>query len=95
MTEFFEDPIELEINGILDLHHFNPREVKYLIADYLAECLKKEIYRVRIIHGKGTGALRRTVHSLLARNDFVETFQTADEAEGSWGATIVTLRRSC
>ena len=94
MADFFEEPIELEINGILDLHHFNPREVKYLVADYLAECLKKEIYQVRIIHGKGTGALRRTVHALLARNDSVESFQTADEAGGAWGATIVTLRRS-
>lgn len=94
MAEFFEEPIELEINGILDLHHFSPKEVKHLVADYLAECLKKEIYQVRIIHGKGTGALRKTVHSLLQRNDTVQGFRTANEAEGSWGATIVTLKKA-
>jgi dsDNA-specific endonuclease/ATPase MutS2 len=94
MTEYFEEPIELEINGILDLHHFSPKEVKYLVADYLAECLKKEIYQVRIIHGKGTGALRKTVHAVLERNVAVQSYRMANENEGSWGATVVTLSKA-
>ena len=69
--DYSQEPIALEINGILDLHHFRPKEVKYLVADYLEECLKKEIYQVRLIHGKGSGTLRRTVHSLLERNTSV------------------------
>ena len=50
------DPIELPIEGELDLHTFRPQDVKDLAPDYLAACRQKGIYRVRIIHGKGTGA---------------------------------------
>jgi DNA-nicking Smr family endonuclease len=39
----------------LDLHTFNPRELPFLIDDYLAACHEKRILSVRIIHGKGTG----------------------------------------
>ena len=47
---------------------------------------------VRIIHGKGTGALRRTVHALLLRMEMVADFRLGDETSGSWGATLVRLR---
>ena len=85
------EPIRLEIDGSLDLHTFNPREIKELIPDYLQACLEKEIYRVRIIHGKGTGSLRRTVHALLDRETCVSSYRLADESAGSWGATMVVL----
>jgi len=84
-------PIELPIDGTLDLHAFDPREVKELVKDYLAACRERDILTIRIIHGKGTGALRKTVHSLLARLPEVATFRLGGEAEGEWGATTVTL----
>jgi len=87
-----DDPIEHPINGILDLHTFQPDEVKDLVPEYLAECRKRGILQVRIIHGKGTGTLRRTVRSILDKLPYVESFRTADEGSGGWGATIVTLR---
>lgn len=93
MEDNFEDPVPIEINGILDLHHFSPKDVKYLISDYINECRKAGIYELRIIHGKGTGALRRTVHSLLNKSSKVRSFHLADETRGSWGATIVNLKR--
>ena len=86
-----EDAIELPIDGILDLHTFAPKDVKELVADYLDECARRHILEVRIIHGKGTGTLRRTVHSVLEKSELVVAFRLADEHEGGWGATLVTL----
>ena len=84
-------PINIEIDGELDLHAFSPKDLKTLIPDYLAECQKKGIREVRIIHGKGTGALRRSVHSLLEGNPNVRQYHLAGRNRGSWGATIVIL----
>lgn len=84
-------PVPLEIDGELDLHAFSPKDLKTLIPDYLAECRKKGIREVRIIHGKGTGSLRRSVHSLLERDPIVRHFRLAGNDSGSWGATIVIL----
>ena len=64
-----------------------------LVPDYLLECLQKEIYEVRIIHGKGKGVLRRTVHSILERLDYVADFRLDDKVIGNWGATIAWLHR--
>ena len=85
------DEIELPIDGVLDLHTFNPRDVKPLVRDYLDECRERDILEVRIIHGKGIGALRETVHSVLKKLDYVESYRLAGEDRGSWGATLVTL----
>lgn len=86
------DPVEIPIDGTLDLHAFRPAEVKQLIPDYLEECLARGIVQVRIVHGKGTGSLRRTVHAVLDRLDCVAAYRLGDERSGSWGATLVDLR---
>lgn len=85
-------PIELPIDGVLDLHGFRPRDVGSLVAEYLEACRRKGIRTVRIIHGKGIGNLRRTVHAILAHHPHVITFATAGEQMGGWGATMVQLR---
>lgn len=86
-------PVPLPITGELDLHMFQPRDLGDLIPAYLEECAAHGIHEVRIIHGKGTGTLRTTVHALLQRNPQVASFRLGNETSGSWGATIVTLRR--
>jgi dsDNA-specific endonuclease/ATPase MutS2 len=83
--------VELPIDGTLDLHTFRPGEVKDLLPEYLALCRRKGILEVRIIHGKGTGALRETVHSILRRLPYVISFRLAAEDGGGWGATIAVL----
>ena len=92
MSDDEPDPIEFEINGELDLHTFRPSEVGELVPDYIGLCLEKGIPRVRIIHGKGIGTLRETVHALLKRDPRVERFQLAGPTEGGWGATIAWLK---
>ncbi len=87
------DSIEQPIDGVLDLHTFQPGDVKDLVPEYLAECRKRGILQVRIIHGKGIGALRRTVLSVLEKLPYVDSVKTAGEDGGGWGATIVTLRK--
>ena len=86
-----EEPVAIPIDGTLDLHTFRPQDVKELVPEYLLECRRRGILRVRIIHGKGQGVLLRTVHALLGRLREVDSFALAEEAEGGWGATIVRL----
>jgi hypothetical protein len=88
-----EPPTEIPIDGGLDLHTVAPAEVKDLVAEYVEVCASRGIFELRIIHGKGTGALRRTVEAVLGRLPLVERFRPADESAGGWGATLVTLRR--
>ena len=85
------EPVELPIDGVLDLHTFRPADVKGVVNDYLAECRRRGILQVRVIHGKGIGQLRRTVHSILAKHPNVVSFALAGEAYGGSGATIVHL----
>lgn len=88
-----EQPVELSIDGVLDLHTFRPVDVKPVVLDYIDLCLDRNITELRIIHGKGIGQLRMTVHSLLSKHPAVERFAIASESYGGAGATIVHLKR--
>jgi len=86
-----QEVVELPIDGVLDLHTFQPREVKELVPNYLAECRQREILEVRIIHGKGKGVLRDIVHSCLDKLGYVKNYRLAGHGSGGWGATAVDL----
>jgi DNA-nicking Smr family endonuclease len=86
------EPVRLPLDGTLDLHAFAPADVPDLVREWLRACRGAGLRDLRIVHGKGTGALRRTVEALLARDPLVASFRTAGEDAGGWGATLVTLR---
>ncbi|NNF06758.1 MAG: Smr/MutS family protein [Candidatus Eisenbacteria bacterium] len=85
------EPIELEINGTLDLHMFHPKEVKSVVLEYIEAALEKDVFDLRIVHGKGVGNLRRTVHSVLKSHPAVVSFKLGGAGGGSWGATLVRI----
>lgn len=64
----------------------------WLVPTYLAECRKRCVLQVRIIHGKGTGQLRERVNAILRRIPGVAAFILAPEGMGGWGATVVELK---
>lgn len=85
--------IIVPITDELDLHNFRPGEIKDLLEEYFTACIEKGIPSVRVIHGKGTGALRKTVESCLSKSDLVKKFTyPAPEGAGGWGATLVELK---
>ena len=75
----------------LDLHAFRPRDCADLVEEYLQAAQDAGLPRVRIVHGKGTGALRRIVHGVLDGHPAVRSYRLAGEHGGGWGATLVEL----
>ena len=89
--EMNDEPHPVPITNELDLHLFRPSEIGELLPEYFGECQRAGIRGVRVIHGKGTGTLRESVHSLLRKLPEVQVFHYP-AAAGGWGATWVILR---
>jgi DNA-nicking Smr family endonuclease len=87
------DGIEIPITGDLDLHAFAPAEIPSVVAEYVTACRTRNILRLRLAHGKGTGTQRAIVRQVLARLPDVISFADAPPETGGWGATVVALRR--
>jgi dsDNA-specific endonuclease/ATPase MutS2 len=87
-----DEPIRIPITDVFDLHTIPPRDVRAVVEEYLIEAHRMGYRALRIIHGRGIGAQRETVRSVLSRTPFVTEFRDAPAEAGGWGATIVTLR---
>ena len=88
------EPVALPIDGVLDLHTFAAGELNNLLHDYIDACLEAGIHDLRIIHGKGSGVLRKRVRALLEKDPRVRKFADAPPEAGGWGATLATLSQS-
>ncbi|MBW1642504.1 MAG: Smr/MutS family protein [Deltaproteobacteria bacterium] len=86
-------PVKIDIEDVLDLHTFKPKDVPDLLEDYICECIEAGILSMRIIHGKGKGIQKKRVQKLLKNNPKVESFQDAPPEAGGWGATLVELKK--
>jgi DNA mismatch repair protein MutS2 len=61
------------------------------LDQYLYDAFMAGLPSVRIVHGKGTGKLRRAVHGSLARHPLVRSYRLGDYGEGQYGVTVVEL----
>ncbi|MDP3283484.1 MAG: Smr/MutS family protein [Desulfobacterales bacterium] len=86
-------PIKIPIEDFIDLHTFRPEDVSDLLSEYFSECRNNKIFTVRVIHGKGRGFLKKGVMEILKKSPLVESFKDAPMEAGSWGATIVELKK--
>jgi len=67
-------------------------EAQAVVEKYLDDAFLGGLPQVRLVHGKGTGALRRAIHDLLAVHPLVESFRLGGQYEGGSGATVVELK---
>jgi DNA-nicking Smr family endonuclease len=89
----FNDPVVIPITDVIDLHPFQPKEIRSVVEEYLRECVKAGFHTVRIIHGRGTGVQRSIVRSILEKHPAVVSFQDAPPEVGGWGATLAVLKK--
>lgn len=87
------EPLKIPIEDVIDLHTFRPKDIPDLLEDYFSACIDKDIFSVRLIHGKGKGILKKRVQKILSENPMVESFRDASPWAGGWGASIVELKR--
>lgn len=78
------------IEGSLDLHAFQPRDIPSVVEDYVNAAHEAGLREVRLIHGRGKGIQRGIVQAVLEQHPFVESFYDAPEAH--LGATVALLR---
>lgn len=88
-----DDPVEVPVTDVFDLHAFAPADVRAAVEAYLEEAHRLGLTALRIIHGRGIGVQRELVRSILRRTPYVLHFADAPGEAGGWGATVVTLSR--
>jgi DNA mismatch repair protein MutS2 len=75
----------------LDIHGLRAREAMKKVTRYLDDALASNRNEVEIMHGKGTGVLKKMVHELLDEREEVKSYRLAPPARGGAGCTIVRL----
>lgn len=84
------EEVVLPITDSIDLHFFRPKDCGPVVRDWLPEAHEAGFRMVRIIHGKGIGSIRKTVHKELDRHPLVDRYEAAER--GNWGATVAYLK---
>ncbi len=79
---------EVPIEDSIDLHTFQPKQVRAVVEEYLYQAIQRGFGEVRIIHGKGIGVQREIVHSILSKHPDVAQFTDL----GDRGSTLARLR---
>ena len=80
----------IPIEHTLDLHTFQPREIKSVVEEYINAAHDAGFREVRLVHGRGRGVHRGIVQALLERHPLVESFDDAPDSH--LGATVAILK---
>jgi DNA mismatch repair protein MutS2 len=83
----------MTVSDELHLRHLTLDEALPRLDKYLNDAFMAGLYRVRIVHGKGTGTLRQTVRKILDKHPLVDSYRPGISGEGGAGVTIVELSR--
>jgi len=73
------------------LRHLTVDEALLQLDKYLNDAFMAGLYRIRVVHGKGTGTLRHVVREQLAKHPLVNSYRPSGYGEGGSGVTIVEL----
>ena len=92
MEDWQNEPIQIPIEDVLDLHSVPDRDAKAVVEAYLEAAHEAGFQAARIIHGRGIGARREMVRNVLSLQPFVSSFSDAPMEAGGWGATVVTFK---
>ena len=76
----------------LDIRGMETLEAESVVENFLSAAVMGRLDTVTIIHGKGTGTLRKAVHDILRRNKAVKSFRLGVYGEGESGVTVVTMK---
>ena len=85
------DQPEIEVRHEADLRGMRVDEAEIALTQAVDAAVRADLHALRIIHGKGTGALRERVGELLAADPRVRTFRMGAWNEGGAGVTIAEL----
>ncbi len=86
-SSFKSKTISSQINVI----GYNVEEAIFVIDKYLDDCYISKLSTIRIVHGKGTGILRKGIHDFLDKNPHVKSYRLGTFGEGEMGVTVVEL----
>ena len=84
--------LERRASSELDIRGYETLEAESVVENYLDAAVMAKLETVTIIHGKGTGALRKAVHEILKRSKVVKSFRLGRYGEGEAGVTVAELK---
>ena len=94
LASMYENKYHSNTTSAIDevrLRHLTVDEALLKLEQYLNDAFMTGLYQVKVIHGKGTGTLRRVVQEHLAKHPLVESYRPGNYGEGGNGITIVEL----
>lgn len=82
--------IKVELYDTLDLHCFHPKDIKFILDEFINNAIEKNYKQIEIIHGKGKSVNKAIVYSYLKKDPRISNFY---DKPGNWGTTVVIMKK--